>query len=503
MPEVQLPGVPHFDTVPASAPQARIDTSMYANALQQPAPPNLIGMIAQAAQAQNAMNQNKLFQLELVAKQRVGEIMKKHINPDTGEVDFHAAGIDLSTDPSAAVLAPQILNSWAQMENINAERFKKELDTRIEQDNYLQTQLGGLTALGNGVTKKDAKDALLNSFTKGIVKDPNQALTYMMKIEELGDGAPLARYIKQVQLASMPSAEAAKAVSNQLETMDLGKAGRYITERNPYLGTFRQLGHVPAERQITESEATPDLPVGTTIQPPPEGPLFEPSAAPAGAAPPSAKPGPLVTKQAPSEEQFQSEQGKVQSDYERNLNIAADASRATLQETERLKRVLEHLRPGGGAGFYRTLGDVADALGVRRELVDELSLGSRAGTYEFDKGVSRLVQYAIRPIFAGAGGIRIAGEFNTLKEAFPVKDMPKEAILDILNFMEFQSREDQLERQFYDKYVIQGQPTANGKKLTRRQWPAFWASMLKASGGDRPPPPMELLEMVEKKKTEE
>src|ERR1700722_3672975 len=139
-----------------------IDTSMYST-VPAPAPaqqPNLLGIVGQYAQAQNALNQNQQFQQEFAARRAIGAIAQESVDPKSGEMNWQKFMLGISTHPETAWKAPDIINSIVGRQLVEKDIALKTLDLHRQQFGAWGDALGGLWREGrNGFAAKDKSGA--------------------------------------------------------------------------------------------------------------------------------------------------------------------------------------------------------------------------------------------------------------------------------------------------------------------------------------------------------
>src|SRR5260221_525516 len=120
-----------------------LNASMYS--VPQMQQPNLLGMMGQVVGIQNAQNQNQLFQQTNRARIQVGQIMQNAIGPD-GQPDYDKAAIELSKHPDTALIAPELIKTWAQLKNVNLDNVSKSIDIAQKRAGHLAGIAGSALA---------------------------------------------------------------------------------------------------------------------------------------------------------------------------------------------------------------------------------------------------------------------------------------------------------------------------------------------------------------------
>lgn len=454
---------------------AEAETDFYSTLGQGQKPFNALEMVGNFAQAQNALNQNKLFQLETGARQAIGEIMKNSMTPE-GAIDYDKAAIALSTDPRSAFKAPEIINQWINQQNVKAETYNKTLENKIKQMGaygdaaqgllqYGDDELLGKTInkvgelVGMGMLDKDSAMAQITSMTQAAKESPKS----------------LRQYLQGVALQSMGAKEAAEKVYGTVNNIDSGGVTN-ITATSPMFGTVRSLGTVektPTAENMNTLVDVVDPVTKRTIKVPrfqvnkmiggagspanlltgADGNGSLPGAGAQGAAgegdsEPAAPPN--LAALAPGEEKYLEQAGSKIAEMEENLNKVVESGTGIVQNIGQAREALKNFKPGGGAETFMELSRVAQAFGLNK-LADDLAGGSRAAAQTFQKSIMGVVLPQLKTVMQGLGQMNLA-EFESILKANPNIETDPRAMETLIGFVERQVMIAQAKQQGFSRW---------------------------------------------------
>ena len=231
-----------------------INTSFYA---KPPAPVNPLEMMGQVAGIQNAMNQNRQFQLEIGAKQAMGPIMQEAIDPQTGQLDQNKVAVLMAKNPATAFKVPEYVQMLAQNRKLDAETVQTHAKTAIDQAKYLQDQYAALAGLGLNITNENIEDMTIRSVQAGAVpvSMATAFLQTMPKSQILTgpDGKrynPAAIWVQQNMLATAEGAARLNSFFGPITAHDMG-GSTVFTQPNNILGTNTSPAGLPQLQQTS------------------------------------------------------------------------------------------------------------------------------------------------------------------------------------------------------------------------------------------------------------
>ena len=116
-----------------------------------------------------------------------------------------------------------------------------------------------------------------------------------------------------------------------------------------------------------------------------------------------------------------------------NLGNSVATGLTFTKSLEEAEKALSGMKPGGGASFYSKLGEIAQAVGLSKDVVDKISNGSLGSTQEAQKLLVNTVMAQIQQQLP-KGDRLTEGEFNTFRQNNPSIDTDPEAIKKIFSF---------------------------------------------------------------------
>jgi len=410
-----------------------VDPSIVANIGRQ-ASPNLVGMVGQFAMAQNALNQNALFQQTFRARQALGPLAQQAMGPD-GQMDWAKYGVLVSTHPDTAWMAPDILNQIAQKKLVDAETMNAEL-TGYEKRMGITSQLAAAAYKDPNVQKgTDLIDTASDMLTSGGIKDGNKQhlITWLSSMAPL-QGAVLKQRLGQFAMTQEMGRQALSQINGQYD---------------PAMGFDPATGQgVPGWRSSVTGQANPMQPGGPlatggggAAQPQPAA-AVAPAAQPAATTPAAPEPS-SFTYGTPSPAQTKKLQD-IETMRQGYNNTAAHAS-ALQQVSDQLQLALQKVKAGAGASAYQEAAKLLQSLGVSNETVDKVANGSLPAGQTAETLATNLGTMAVRQLLLSqTGGEGSAGrltnlEFSKIVDIFPNIENDPRAATAIFNFIRRQN----------------------------------------------------------------
>ncbi len=413
-----------------------------------------LAMVSQFAGAQNALNQNQLFQQTFRARQALGPLAQQSVGPD-GQMDWTKYGVLVSTHPDTAFMAPEILNNIAQKKLLDAETMNQEL-TGYEKRMGITANLAAAAYKDPDVkTGADLTRMASDMLASGGIKDGNkqQLISWLTQMAPL-QGPELKQRLGQFAMSQDAGRKALSDINGQFD---------------PQMGFDpATLQHVPGWRSSVTGQANPMLPgraqPQTTVQPmpaaaaasaPPAGPTpsvpggdpFAPGpaaqAAPgaAAAAPVQQPPNFQFGTPGPAQEQKAKDIETMRAGYN---NTSAHAA-ALQQVADQLQSALGKVKAGAGAEAYQEAAKLLQSLGVSNDTVDKVANGSLPAGQTAETLATQLGTMAVRQLLLSqTGGEGSAGrltnlEFGKIVDIFPHLDTDPRAATAIFNFIRRQN----------------------------------------------------------------
>ena len=396
--------------------------------------PNPLGIVGQFAGAQNALNQNALFQQTFRARQALGPIAQQSVGPD-GQMDWAKYAVGVSTHPDTAWMAPDILNQIAQKKLLDAETMNAEL-TGAEKRLGITANIAA-AAYKNPDIKEgtDLTSAASDVLAAGGIKDGNrqQVISWLTQMAPL-KGAELKQRLGQFAMANEQGRNALSQINGQYD---------------PALGFDpATLQHIPGWRSSVTGQAAPIMP-GMGQQP--AGPGSAAPTSPAQPGVPSAPAAPAPSAPAPSSFSF-GEPGPAQEQKAKDIetmragynNTSAHAA-ALQQVADQLQTALGKVKAGAGAEAYQEAAKMLQSLGVSNDTVDKVANGSLPAGQTAETLATQLGTMAVRQLLLSqTGGEGSAGrltnlEFGKIVDIFPHLDTDPRAATAIFNFIRRQN----------------------------------------------------------------
>jgi len=501
-----------------------IDTSIYSRAVAPQANP--LGMIAQYAQTQNALNQNALFQQTFRARQALGGIMQQAVDPQTGQIDYNKAAVLGSTNPATAFIMPEVINQWTQRQLTQQQTVNAALEGQLKRFNAIGNAAAGLVAKGQGSSKVDLGDVISATAMlkgQGLLTGEDQ-MNFLTSIGK--DPGQIFTRLQQVAMQAQGAEKTLSGVYGAIST----PAGGYTQQgtRNVYGGTYTPLAggnieHSPGPEAfnapqkvvnpLTGAESTAPraavMPMygglGSQVSSPQAltsqgwSPGMPPiSGSPQGQAPSQGQ-GPSQAQGGPSTQgpgvgvptaisPYQGEALKdVATKYEPGLNDRVRQANQLLATMAQVKDELRDFKPGGGMSQFAELAKLAQAVGLPQSTVDQLASASKPGGLGSVQAAEKLFfgigsQVAAQLIHNGGGRMTQTEWAQTLSKGSPNIDMDPRAVQAIFNATKelahytklesdyFQTKKDQFAKGNYDLTHVQNDwNNVLGELITRRR----------------------------------
>lgn len=509
-----------------------IDTSMYQ---VQPAPqPNLLGMMGQAASIQNAMNQNQLFQQTNRARLAVGKIMQDSVDPQSGQPDYDKAAISLSQHPDTALIAPELIKTWAGLKNLNLDNTIKSLDIARQRAGDFADVAGSVLATahegksytdakGNGVPDALAQEDLFRAVNHSqLVAHNIPAEMKLQLLSKVGypddpraprvyDPKKAFQDVVQFGLAKAGAEKTMTGVFNNLKEVDTG-GGHIIGQVNPSQSSFTPLkgGAIPKTPTPGELNAPTDVmtPQGGTRTVPryQAGPMVTgagtpalagggtpdatavpttsvtranpdgvPTPQPAAAAVPTQPPGWMKTM-AP----LQAEQLKKMAPYIKEVNDEGTNAIKLRQVIDEMDAARKTVKLGGGASGYIKAAETLQAFGVKNKVVDKVAGGDLSSAQEFGKLANQLAMAQLRSSLGPNAGKITNLEVQNFTKNNPNWDTDPKATDKVFSFLKkmatISTTRQQALSHVYSRWV-DGKPLPEGMG-DLSQFDAWWNKRL-------------------------
>lgn len=232
-----------------------VDTSSYPT---QPQQPNVLNTLGAAAQIQNVMNQNKLFQQQYNTNLALSNIYKEAIKPD-GTIDQTKLTGLLQRDPNATYGLPQAYQQSQEAQTRNLNINAQQLQLARQHLTAISGYLAPLISKDANPTSADVVSALAHAGTTGMAS-PEELSQVYSTLPRMPNGqideSRVKEWALQQQLNVMSASERLNALSPQPGAYDTGPSINLI--RTPQIGAPTIAGTIQKGLQ----PGTPVFPAG-------------------------------------------------------------------------------------------------------------------------------------------------------------------------------------------------------------------------------------------------
>lgn len=492
-----------------------IDVSMYGTPQSQQANP--LATVAQFAYAQNALNQNALFQQTYRARQAMGPLAQQSIGPD-GQMDYNKFAVLISAHPDTAWMAPDIINGIVQRQLVQADTVQKNLQIAQTRADAMGRYAGAAISdadpqQGIGRDKVMAFGAQLHALHLDAGGNGKDTLTFLSGIGlPLGkDGQPdysqkysptLAyQQLKKLQIAQLTSAE---NIGNTNQKFEQNFGGGTLTgTRNIYTGKvtpstgpgIQPGGVVPqtsAPGVPTVNQATGEKGqtlVGQPLPPTPgQGPGIESMMLP-GAQDQSrvGQGAPVAPYAIPTQQTdvgpLRAGQLKDTADYVDGLRSTVSGMKDQMLMINEMRSALQKFNPNAGTEARMGLAGLLRTAGASPQVYNAVVGGSPtealSAAQEFQKLSMQNATEQMINLLKGQGRLAVAEFIASLKNN-PNVNMTSEAIGKIFDFTQRIYGLNSHELEAYEKWST---PTAQGGYgRDPVQFRSKWNALMRKSG---------------------
>lgn len=441
--------------------------------------------LGKVIQLRQGMNQIQLFQNQMAARQRLGEIATQSVD-DQGNFSPDMFFNNASRDPIAGPYAGEQLNQMRQ-----AQLSKIQYDAK-------RTELMNSAWQGLNKTLATVQDpSLVGPALSGwIASQPD-----FVRQQIAGPAGDLMR-----SLTVMPDGSQAPPQVLRARLGQLGVAGGM--DATAYNNTFGTQGtqQTAGPNGINQTVAGVNLPAGQGGGFMPAGETTPHTVLPQGVSPevgnaltptvsggvgPRASVAPIMTSQglasgsealpgnqaaSPSSLAYQADRAKDMAGYQQKVDQTVTDWSNIMRTTQEAQKALQDFKPGGGAGVYAHAAQLAQAVGAPQSLVDRLGNGDISAGQEFQKLMVDSTMSRIRVALEGIGGSRInQQEFEHFQQNNPNIDTDPRAIDKIFKFWQRQYNISRDEQSGMNQYISQ-----HGNLS---EWPQKWQDTLQNKYG--------------------
>ena len=464
--------------------------------------PNPMGMIAQYATTQNALNQNALFQQTFQARKALGQVMQQAVDPQSGQIDYNKAAVLGSTNPATAFIMPEVINQWTQRELTQQQTVHQALQNAGMKYAAIGNAASGLVAAGQGSSKVDLGDVISATaglkgqglitgedqmnFLTSIGKDPGQIYSRLLQVAQQAQGAQSTLGGVFKQLTTGAGGYTQQGTANVYAP----GGGSYAPMSGGNIEHSPTTGEMNAPQQtvnpLTGAQSTSPraavLPMygglGSQVSSPQalteQG--WKPGMAPVSGSPqgqaPGGAPGATPSVQSSVSPYQSAALGDIASKYEPALNDRVRQANQLLAGMAQVRDELKDFKPGGGMSQFADLAKLAQGVGLPQSTVDQLSAASQPGGLGSVQAAEKLFfgigsQVAAQLIHNGGGRMTQTEWGQTLQRGSPNIDMDPRAVQSIFNATKELAHYTTLESNYFN--AKKGQFTNGQYDLTHVQ----------------------------------
>jgi hypothetical protein len=468
-----------------------VDVSPYATLGQGGSQTNLLGPFATYAYAQNALNQNALFQQTFRARAAMGPLAQASVDPATGQMDYTKFATLIATHPETAFMAPEVINQLTQRQLTQAELVRTNLQVAGMKQGAIAS---AAFSAANGITGDPAAAA----DTKGVIGNmaqllsvtgpdgqplvtPQEAVAYASGLGQYKTNGDLKAHLLQIAQAGQSMSDNAGALSWQtvvgpdgqprtvaFSKLTGGPAG--APQPGQTLGGAPGMVPSPAGGGGGPGPAPGPAPLPTT---PSEAAPVVPGAGAAPASPPTAPTnvgGPLGTPTAPTTAQSAG-LDYIAKTYYPQLQQAAQQATQVKNMLGEARSLIRNFDPGRAAEWRTDAARWATAAGMSPDTVAAIQGGDVSSAQALQKLTTTMATQWMRQANEGNAAVRSVQEWQKFQAAFPNIENDPKAIGKMYDFMDFVASLTQAEQRGFDQYKA-----IPGADVTT--WPGKWNTVV-------------------------
>ena len=450
------------------------------------APMNPLQMMGQIGQIQAQQNQNMLFEQNFAAQAAMGDIARRSVDPQTGQVDYTKMATGLAMNPLTSYKAVEFIKQIAERDKLQAEGIKLKLEgERLKMEGIADVARGLLSKAPSGAMPlDDLTDAVADLRGRGIIDDAG-VLKLAAKFNQ--PDQVLRDNLRRMVATSTRGKEGLDFVFGELRDVDVGPG--IVTERRvpglpPQEVQRRVKGLTPAEGlrpvdvrgpggatfarpqaavtgetlsglapgtvtggarsnqlQAMGGDITQLAPYGGEAPAQPQGGALAPAIAQMPAptvVPRQASVDPLKsplgykTGLGPEEQEAGKARGVTGAKYIEKLSENANVSMTMLQRITEMDRLLENIQTMPGMTTRRHVAELMRAIdapeGATNTILGKTDKGDTLAYLQaFNKTRMQATMEDLRQALGGQGRITQM-EFSAFLDAMPNEAMTKEAI---------------------------------------------------------------------------
>lgn len=448
---------------------------------------NLLDTASKVFQLNQLMNQNKLFQLQLAGKQRLGQIASQSVD-DQGNFSPDTFFNNALRDPVAAPFAGEALQQMRAAQQTEQAMQVQRAETMGKAWVDLRHRLASAAAspnFGGEMLTPILKEwgAQYPDWMQKQIGAP--AADLIRSITATPDGSPASAALVKARLgqlgADMTSEEYQHAFGTPSTQTYAGSSG--INQPNVGVtapaatgGAFTPAGGAPMtalpQGMTPEAAQTPTTtPSGTVVR---AGNALPPVVSSGGGNAPNGSAAPGIAS--PVQQGYLEARGKELGQYQATVDNNVTTMAQMMTTVKEAQKAMQDFKPGGGAETYAKIASFAQALGAPQWLVDKIGNGDLSASQEFNKLMVDTTMSRIRAALMGIGGSRInQQEFEKFEANNPNIDVDPRAIDKIFKFWNHVYQMSKDEQSSFRQHVKAGKDI--------QDWPTAWQDTLQNKYG--------------------
>jgi hypothetical protein len=423
-----------------------VDTSPYK--MLSAAAANPLQHAQQTVNLLSSMTSTAKAMQELEAKKLAGELMQKHINPQTGQVDWNKAAMAIASNPKTAILFPEMLEMGERIGGLSRDNVTKDLGILSQRSDRISSSIFSIIdTKGQNVKHTDIIPEVTRLLADGVI-DAKMAASTLGAMAGTPAGPELYQKLLQLHKAYQPVAQATTQAQASIGLVNRGgqqdkvrtlpggvtqTIGTYTgtptgAEKDALVTTTSPAGQPQATPRAAiapmfEGGANTKVVPGTGMAPPGASmPILPPVPGPQ-AAPKEAQPGPLpgpvkslgeVSPPTPppvaqsmtvptGPTALQAGGLQATATYQKELNERVPKATDALKSLGVAREIIKTTPTGGLTEIKSQLASIAQGLGIPQKTVDGI-VSQNGGNLEDAQVLQKIVFDLLKNMRAEAVG---------------------------------------------------------------------------------------------------
>ena len=231
---------------------------------------NPLQQLGQITEIQNRINQNQQFQREFNAQQMLGEISKRSLDPNTGQIDTAKMLATVAANPGVSWKLPEIAQQLYAVDKAKAESVQAQANAKAEKAAFRARLLGPIVnrdLTKEPITKKDLGNIYAQARESGLW-NPQEILSFYIDADKAGNFSASedkrtdqerqngAKYLDYVYQSGLKQAEWNSTVGRTMSQVSQGSNTALVGSNVRGVSSMGNvpMGMTPSERAVpTES----------------------------------------------------------------------------------------------------------------------------------------------------------------------------------------------------------------------------------------------------------